>query len=67
MTNQRFGSVEVDQHKSGLIESCNDHFTVLELFLNNVVGSREKSIALTKLEEASMWVNKAIARGELKK
>lgn len=27
-------------------------------------GSREKSLAMTKLEEASMWANASIARNE---
>ncbi len=27
-------------------------------------NSREKSLAMTKLEEASMWANASIARGE---
>ena len=31
-----------------------------ELILNTIPDSREKSLAITKLEEVSMWVNKAI-------
>ena len=32
-------------------------------FLANCPDSRERSLALTKLEEAVMWANAAIARG----
>jgi hypothetical protein len=34
------------------------------LILNACPGSRERSLALTKLEEASMWANASIARNE---
>lgn len=34
------------------------------LLMEMVPDSREKSIALTKLEEAVMWANAAIARNE---
>ena len=35
-----------------------------ELIYNMVPESREKSLAITKLEEAVMWANAAIARNE---
>lgn len=31
-----------------------------EILLSNVPASRERSLAITKLEECSMWANKAI-------
>ena len=31
------------------------------LFINKVPHSRERSLAITKLEEAIMWANKAVA------
>jgi hypothetical protein len=34
------------------------------LFLQNCPNSRERSLALTKLEEAVMWANASIARNE---
>ena len=36
----------------------------LAMFINDVIpgDSREKSLAITKLEEAMMWANAAIAR-----
>ncbi len=36
------------------------HHTIL----NNVPSSRERSLAITKLEEVSMWANKAIVFAE---
>ena len=36
-----------------------------ELFVKLSPTSREQSLALTKLEEACMWVNAAIARNEV--
>ena len=35
-----------------------------ETFVNLCPDSREQSMALTKLEEATMWANAAIARNE---
>ncbi len=56
----RFDYVRYDGKSQGLQDSCKRHMHVLELFLNNLPNSREKSLALTKLEEAYMWVDKAI-------
>jgi hypothetical protein len=38
--------------------------SLAELFVTNAPPSRELSLALTKLEEAVMWANAAIARNE---
>lgn len=38
--------------------------TLAELFEMNCPESRELSLAMTKLEEAVMWANAAIARNE---
>lgn len=35
-----------------------------ELIVSETVGSREQSLALTKLEEATFWANAGIARNE---
>ena len=37
---------------------------VAELIFENCPDSRERSVALTKLEECNMWANAAIARNE---
>lgn len=34
------------------------------LIIDNAPNCRERSLALTKLEEASMWANKAITHGK---
>ena len=39
-------------------------FVLAELVDGLCPDSREKSLALTKVEEAVMWANAAIARGE---
>ena len=38
--------------------------SLAHLFVTNCPRSRELSVALTKLEEAVMWANAAIARNE---
>ncbi len=38
--------------------------SLAELFLMNVPPGRERALAITKLEEAVMWANAGIARGE---
>lgn len=38
--------------------------SLAHLFVTNCPESRELSLALTKLEEAVMWANAAIARNE---
>jgi len=46
-------------------EEIRDHAKELALHIDNdCPDSREKSLAMTKLEEAVMWANAAIARNE---
>lgn len=48
------------------IEDMRQAFTKATAFvLENMKDSREKSLALTKLEEACMWAIKGITREEL--
>lgn len=43
-------------------QALREQHLLLALHINDVCpDSREKSLAITKLEEASMWANKAIA------
>ena len=45
--------------------SIRDHALDLADLIDDLCpGSREKSLAITKLEEAVMWANAAIARNE---
>lgn len=49
------------------IEDIRNSFTnVTEFVLENMKDSREKSLTLTKLEEACMWAIKGITREENK-
>ncbi len=57
---KRFDYVKYDEKAQSLQDSCKGHCMVLELFLNNLPDSREKSLAITKIEEAYMWMGKAI-------
>lgn len=46
-------------------EHIRDKAKMLAIFLNeNCPESREKSLAITKLEECIMWANASIARNE---
>jgi len=58
----RFGSVSLSPELRELIYHINEDFkgicTTIEV---NCPNSREKSLAITKIEEASMWANKAIS------
>lgn len=45
------------------IDFYREEFSVLHYKIQNSIGiSRELSLCFTKLEEASMWLNKAISR-----
>lgn len=57
----RFDYVQYDEKAQNLQSMAKNHVTVIELLLTgNLPNSREKSLALTKLEEAYMWIGKAI-------
>lgn len=54
-----------DEEQKKKIENMRDTFTDVTAFvLNNMKDSREKSLVLTKLEEACMWAIKGITREE---
>lgn len=59
-----FGSVELDDRKEMMVLQSNADFAGIESRLSLLPPSRLSAIAMTKLEEASMWVNKAISRSE---
>lgn len=47
------------------IEALTNAFAdIMNYVLNNLANSREKSLVLTKLEEASLWAIKAVSRME---
>jgi hypothetical protein len=50
-----------------LHQACRNHGKELAYWLNdNLPESREKSLAITKLEEVVMWANAAVARQPVK-
>lgn len=52
-----------DEEQKRKIENTRDAFTDVTAFvLKNMQDSREKSLTLTKLEEACMWAIKGITR-----
>lgn len=52
-----------DENQKKKIENTRDAFTDVTAFiLKNMQDSREKSLTLTKLEEACMWAIKGITR-----
>lgn len=54
-----------DEEQKKKIENTRDAFTDVTAFiLKNMKDSREKSLTLTKLEEACMWAIKGITREE---
>lgn len=54
-----------DEEQKRKIENTRDAFTDVTAFiLKNMKDSREKSLTLTKIEEACMWAIKGITREE---
>lgn len=62
---KRFDYVKYDEKAHGLQESIKSQFMCIEAMLNNLPQSREKSLVLTKMEEAYMWIGKAIREDQI--
>ena len=62
----RFGYTKLTKKGLRKMELFRKHFADLAEEIENelLVPSREKSLAMTKLEEASLWLNKAIAESD---
>ena len=59
------GKLELEKVKN--IEEIREAAKVFYTAVQEITpGSREKSLALTKIEEAAMWANKAVTHNELK-
>lgn len=58
-----FAHVELSQHQKDQITSARMLFDTVYSAICEIPEGRERSIAITKLEETAMWVNKAISRG----
>jgi hypothetical protein len=63
----RFDYVKYDDKAAGSQDFFKRQVTVLELGLNSLPDSREKSLAMTKIEEAYMWIGKAIRDDQIKR
>lgn len=63
----RFGHVIFDEKTKSLSVSCKNAAERLEKEIENIPFSRGKNMALTKLEECMMWVNKALREAQLDK
>lgn len=62
---RRFVTINLsDKQKTSCDRNNNKAREFAELINGQCPDNREKSIALTKLEEATMWANKSIAIGE---
>lgn len=57
-----FASVELSTKAATQIKRTNYSAEKLLSILNHLPNSREKSLAMTKLEECVMWANKCAAR-----
>ena len=54
----RFIQIKVSDRAAIVIESIRDRAEFLAGMLDDLPNSREKSLAITKLEECVMWANK---------
>lgn len=60
----RFAHHKLDPDEAQAVDMLREQFVELALSVNRLLpDGREKSLALTKLREASMWSNQGIARG----
>lgn len=66
MTRQRFSCIDFDDLSQEKSVRGREHIRRLEAFvLSSLEVSRERSLALTKLEEAHFWINASIAADQL--
>lgn len=63
----RFDYVTWDERAQNLSDSVKSQCMCIEAMINAMTDSREKSMAITKLEETFMWVGKAIRSDLLKR
>lgn len=59
----RFAAIEITNGQAAAMEDLREAAAILEKILLEVApDSRERSLALTSLEQAIMWANKGISR-----
>jgi len=62
---KRFSYVKYDEQSAAAQETLKSHFEAVELLVDALPNSREKSLCLTALEEAYMWTGKAIRDAQI--
>ena len=63
----RFDYVKYDEKAQGLQETIKARFMGVEVQIDRLPEGRAKSLAYTKLEEAYMWIGKAIRDDQIKR
>lgn len=63
----RFDYVQYDEKSQQQQQNFKDAFTDIDTLMDLIPEGRAKSLALTKLEEAYMWVGKAIRDEQIKR
>ncbi len=63
----RFDYVKYDEQAEGQQAFYKEQFYALDLAVSSLEEGRAKSLAITKLEEAYMWVGKALRDEQLKR
>ena len=61
----RFDAIKFDDVSAEMSASIKSMFVAMEAVVGRMNPSRSQSLALTRLEEAHMWVNKAIRDEQL--
>ncbi len=62
---QRFNYIRYDESAAALQQTLKEQFEKIEETLYGLLESREKSLVLTRLEEAYMWTGKAIRNDQI--
>ena len=66
-TSKRFDYIQYDETAKQQQEELKAAFATVEGFVSKLEAGREKSLVLTKLEEAYMWTGKAIRDSQIKR
>jgi hypothetical protein len=64
MVSPTFDYVETTSDDDEIMDDLRGKFSAIEAYiLDSLPNCRQRSLALTKLEEAAMWANKAVTHG----
>lgn len=67
MNPEMFDYVKYDEKSQYLSDSLKSQVLCISAMINALPQSREKSLAMTKLEESFMWMGKAIRNEQVSK